>query len=356
MIGVTGYYGYGNVGDDILLRNLLNFFGNHKVVVYAPSKVAAENIRTQFGCLVSAIHSLPRETEQLDLLIFGGGGVLHDSAMLNLWPKNIIEQVKCPIALLGLGIPHGEKLTLATHKIDYLVDKACFVGLRDFESEAIFKQLWNKPCFLFPDLAFLTERVEVKRTGGLLMQYKGISSDFRRLSPKRFDPIAKRQLRILGGEMFPWKTATCKEALEAVASAGACVGVSLHFGLLALTQRTPFKMVQYQGKVRSVLGIVVDESRIVYPNRVYDSKEFLPVPDFSKYELERFVLIQDYLTSCLSRIKSFKFDDLPDYPLQKPQIKTRFNYGGVKPKPKILRDLRKTVSRAAGRAIKAIRD
>jgi hypothetical protein len=345
VIGVTGYYGYGNVGDDILLRNLLKFFGIRKVVVYAPTEKAAGNVKVQFDCLASTTKFLPDDSKQLDLLVFGGGGVLHDSAMLNLWPKRIIEQVKCPIALLGVGIPHGEGLMLATHKIDYIVNKACFVGLRDFESKAIFKQLWNRTCFLFPDLAFLTERLEVARSVDLLLQYKGVPSNFRRLSPKHFKSIAQRQLRILNGKMFPWKTAKYEDALKAVASAFACVGVSLHFGLFALTQGTPFKMLPYLGKVPGVLGLVVDDSRIVYPSKVCNVEEFLPVPAFSERELDRFVLIKDYLKKCLIRIKSFKFDDMPSYPLPVPQIKTRYKFGGVKPKPKILRDLRKAVSR-----------
>ena len=348
MIGVTGYYGYGNVGDDMLMLNLLNFFGPRNIVVYVPSERAAGNLRAQFDWLVSTTQFLPKDSEKLDLLVFGGGGVLHDSAMLNLWPKRIIEQVKCPIALLGLGIPHGEDLTLATHKIDYIVNKACFIGLRDFESKAIFKQLWNEPCFLFPDLALLTERLEVQRFSNLLLQFKGVSSDFRRLSPKHFDSIAKRQLGMLKGEMFPWKTATCEQALKAVASADACVGVSMHLGLLALTQHTPFKMVQYQGKVKSVLGLVVDDSRIVYPSKVYKAEKFLSIPAFSKHELDRLFLIRDYLKNCLDRIKSFKFNNMPNYPLPVPQINTRFKYGGVKPKPKFLRNLRKIVSSALG--------
>ena len=345
MIGVTGYFGYGNVGDDLLLRNSLEFFGPREVVVYVPTEKAAGNVRAQFDCLVATTKFLPADSKQLDLLVFGGGGVLHDSAMRYLWPKRIIEQVKCPIALLGVGIPHGEGLMLASHKIDYIVNKACFVGLRDFESKAIFEQLWNKPCFLFPDLAFLTERLEVARSVDLLLQFKGVSSDFRRLSPKHFESIAQRQLRILNGKMFPWKTANFESALEAVASAFACVGVSLHFGLLALTQGTPFKIIPYLGKVLGVLGLVVDDSRIVYPRKIFNVEEFLPVPVFSKRELDRFVLIKDYLKKCLPRIKNLKFDDIPSYPLPVPQIKTRYKFGGVKPKPKILRDLRKAVSR-----------
>jgi len=345
VIGVTGYYGYGNVGDDLLLRHSLEFFGPRNVVVYVPAEKAAGNVRAQFDCSVSTIKFLPADSKQLDLLVFGGGGVLHDSAMLNLWPKRIIEQVKCLIALLGVGTPHGEGFMLASHKIDYIVDKACFVGLRDFESKAIFEQLWDKTCFLFPDLAFLNERLEVERSVDLLLQFKGVSSDFRRLSPKNFESIAQRQLKVLNGEMFPWATANCENAVKAVASACACVGVSLHFGLLALTQGKPFKMLQYQGKVPGVLGLVVDDSRIVYPSKVYNVEELLPVPDFSERELDRLALIKDYLKACLRRIKSFKFDDMPNYPLPVPEIKTRYKFGGVKPKPKILRDLRKTVSK-----------
>jgi hypothetical protein len=122
----------------------------------------------------------------------------------------------------------------------------------------------------------------------------------------------------------------------------------MHFGLLALTQHTPFKMVQYQGKVKSVLGLVVDDSRIVYPSKVYKAEKFLSIPAFSKHELDRLFLIRDYLKNCLDRIKSFKFNNMPNYPLPVPQINTRFKYGGVKPKPKFLRNLRKIVSSALG--------
>jgi polysaccharide pyruvyl transferase WcaK-like protein len=341
VIGVTGYYGYGNVGDDILLRNLLKSFGTRDVVVYVPAEKACGNIKAQFDCMVSTTQFLPDDSKQLDLLIFGGGGVLHDSAMLNLWPKRVIEQVKCPIALLGVGIPHGEGFMLVSHKIDYIVDKACFVGLRDFNSKAIFEQLWSKPCTLFPDLAYLTERINAKKSTDLLLQFKYVPSDYRKLAPKGFNTKARRQINAFNGEMFCWESANCESALRALASARGCLGVSLHFGLMSLTQKVPILMLQYQGKVRSVLGLVTHGSRIIYPSKVRRAEDFLPIEDYSASEMDKFFAIKEYLKSCMNRIQSFRFDDMPEYPLAVPQIRTKFKLGIVKPKPKFLRDMKR---------------
>jgi hypothetical protein len=136
-IGVMGYYGFGNAGDEIILDALRRFLTPHRVIP----------LQLGFPPTPNAI----RRLNAFDFLILGGGGLYNDTAPprpfsdFHLWMKHL----DTPIGVLGLGVkrlaPHFAEIT---HK---LVEAAEFFVVRDRES----KQLIGHPGVeVAPDLTF----------------------------------------------------------------------------------------------------------------------------------------------------------------------------------------------------------
>ena len=301
MIGLTGYYGFGNVGDDLCLRNLLQFYGSEAVHVYVPRAEAARNVRAEFKVKVSTVNQFGKE--KLDLLVFGGGDLIHDLALEALWPQRFISRVCCPVALVGVGIPHGEGCTLASERIGWLARKVVFAGFRDFNSMGIYTKLTGEQCCLAPDPAFLTEKVKVDRGEFTLVQHKGMVADYQRLYPEWYpssfgEAMALYQESFNGNSLIlNWHGMSPEQAVKEVAQAKGCVGVSLHFALLALSQGTPFKVYPYQGKCRSVLSVAACLQHV-------DGDAVLPV---RWHERERYKLLQDYLKETLANLAKGDF-------------------------------------------------
>ncbi|MBK8900850.1 MAG: polysaccharide pyruvyl transferase family protein [Anaerolineaceae bacterium] len=135
-IGVMGYYGYGNLGDEVILENLQGFLSPHRV------------IPMPLGLTKSP--DLIRRLNALDFLILGGGGLYRKAppspfGVFGDWG----DAVTTPIGVLGLGVeklaPHHMS---ATHQ---LIDKSSFFFVRDEESQRI---LGHPRVQVAPDLTF----------------------------------------------------------------------------------------------------------------------------------------------------------------------------------------------------------
>lgn len=136
-VGVMGYYGYGNAGDDIILEAIRHLFSTQQVVPF----------QVNFSPSKADIHRL----NAFDFLILGGGGLYNKTppgpfATFHEWH----QLLETPIGGLGLGVEKLERQYLAaTHK---LVEKAEFFIVRDAES----KRLVDHPKVdLAPDLTFI---------------------------------------------------------------------------------------------------------------------------------------------------------------------------------------------------------
>jgi polysaccharide pyruvyl transferase WcaK-like protein len=116
--GITGWYGHKNVGDEILLKCALDYFGRKQAVVFATNSLAAENVRVSHGVKAFDVQSIPEH--DLDFLLFAGGDVLHNLVVEWYFPKSLMEKIQCPILMLSVGIPFGEGRTPLSKTIDYL--------------------------------------------------------------------------------------------------------------------------------------------------------------------------------------------------------------------------------------------
>lgn len=151
-ITIHGFYGQGNLGDEAILKALLQEFNkcsNIKVVVFSdnPKQVSAKH-----G--VKSVPSIGRrsalrriwEIKTSDLFILGGGGLLKDygtdSLNLEKWLKllQLAEKFKVKTALCAIGI---ENILYDDSKIllKDTLDKVDLITVRDHNSKDILKDI-----------------------------------------------------------------------------------------------------------------------------------------------------------------------------------------------------------------------
>lgn len=132
-IGVIGWYGHDNAGDERILTCLRRLFVGHELLV--------------FGELGVANAQIPR-LNQCDFVLFGGGGlILRGTGQF----AALFEQLHCPFGCIGISVEavHRDNRDL----IAILRDRATFIYVRDKESARIFAQ--PTKVLTGPDLTFL---------------------------------------------------------------------------------------------------------------------------------------------------------------------------------------------------------
>jgi len=119
-IGVIGYYGYGNAGDEVILDNLRAFLSPHQVTP----------IPIGFDAAPACIDRLNR----YDFLIFGGGGLMQRGPIapfdtFDRWADNLTT----PFGVLGLGVEQPSARYSPT--IATLAERSTFFVVRDLRSK-----------------------------------------------------------------------------------------------------------------------------------------------------------------------------------------------------------------------------
>lgn len=151
-ITIHGFYGQGNLGDEAILKALLQEFNkcsNMKVVVFSDNP---KQVSVKHG--VKSVPSIGRrsvlrriwEIKTSDLFILGGGGLLKDygnnSLNLEKWLKllRLAEKFKVKTALCAIGI---ENICYNDSKIllKDTLDKVDLITVRDHNSKDILKDI-----------------------------------------------------------------------------------------------------------------------------------------------------------------------------------------------------------------------
>lgn len=320
-IGVAGFFGYGNPGDELILHNFLELHKKDQITIFNPDQT----------------DQIPGS--DIQVLYFPGGGIFHDLWIQKHFPKKIIEKIDIPMLLLAAGIPHGENKTLISHRISYFVRKLKFIGVRDPVSKQIFQSLWDLPVHLIPDLAFLTPKLQAKRSTILLQKKRRISSNYKQLTPKNYWEITEQLNQKISEEfktkLLEWNS--FKTAIKEISQAKFLISQSLHAGIIAITQQTPFSAIQYQGKILHVLSMAADSKRIFYPTGDLNPARILPfcVQPSEKWKLKR---IQQFLKDITQKIHhSIEENSLEDLKiielLFSPTKKESYSYGREYGKP-----------------------
>jgi hypothetical protein len=230
---------------------------------------------------------------------------------------------------------------------------------------------------MLPDLAFLLKKESVKKKDQVALQIHKVPRSYRSITPPDFNVIAREQFGLLASSLrdkgVPYRFLVfnpgsrllldneernyleCFEdvsvAVREIASSKALIGTRLHSSIVALTQGTPFRAFQYQGKVRGVIGMVCNQDRIIYPKDVLPLESFYPVEEFSSVEKKNLEIIRKYLTTSLDIIRKaavrndLKEISLPKFPLPRTVHKT-YEFASLNHKPRFLRDLRDKLQNA----------
>lgn len=135
-IGVIGWWNNGNQGDFAILENITSALATHHIVpIDVPFNITPDEIA---------------RLNQLDFLIFGGGGLLTSSPAVpfdtfDVWG----DDLHTPIGILGVGV--DEVKPQHQRAVQHLLERAMFVFVRDTVSQ----KLLNHPKVqLMPDVTF----------------------------------------------------------------------------------------------------------------------------------------------------------------------------------------------------------
>lgn len=170
---IAGYYGAGNVGDELLLKTILSWIDRS---LYIPYVITISTDYTKTHHNVNVVHnydivSLVSLMQESCCLIFGGGGLIQDHHPANHAELNnffafsnvhyirlalLADQFALPIAILGNGIGplrSNESLELAKR----FFDLAQLITLRDYESYHLLKKMSidnQQEPLIAPDIVF----------------------------------------------------------------------------------------------------------------------------------------------------------------------------------------------------------
>ncbi len=134
---VAGYYGYGNAGDEAILRAVAENVGRPLTVL------SAKPLSTRYSCACDAVNrfdpfAVSRAMKRSSLLIFGGGSLLQNKTSTKslLYYLSLISRAKrlgCAVMIYGNGIGpvYGDK---NIRKVRDALISADAVTLRDAET------------------------------------------------------------------------------------------------------------------------------------------------------------------------------------------------------------------------------
>lgn len=260
-IGLAGWYGYGNVGDDLLLGLLMERL--------RPAAVFSTRAGEWRDVRIHDVADLGSWSERIDLLVIGGGGLLNERWLRKL-PLSSFEGA---YGLLSVGIPHRRWL----EGLEPLLSRARFVTVRDHVALHDIRDAYpGVEAWWLPDPAFMLPRLVRSREDRLLLNPRAIASPWLREDDP--DDAVERVVETFAGlaealehrgpvlavgfeeadrellARLPYehRIVVEREAVELIATSAALVTSRLHGAIIAATQGTPVVLVDYQDKMRGV--------------------------------------------------------------------------------------------------------
>lgn len=278
-VGVIGYYGFGNLGDQLILDNLRACFADCRLIpipVGLPGKV--EDVADRLNAF--------------DLVLLGGGQLFQDAPLrpfgnFHEWS----DQLRVPIGVLGIGITRlDEKYRQA---LEQLIDSSLFFFVRDEESRRLLNHLKVQ---VAPDLSFYRKASLKKRTSPDLVCGVNLRAGRRHTSKEWVETAARLPYRkrvlpfsshpsIGDRELLSQLDSDCPEIarVEDFSRIDFLVGTAFHSVILAIQTSTPVVAINYDPKVRRIMeaagmkGFVLnwDEPHLLHDrvNELLDQRE-----------------------------------------------------------------------------------
>jgi polysaccharide pyruvyl transferase CsaB len=282
---ISGYYGYGNAGDEALLAGMLRLLraerGDLDITVLSgdpPETERLHDVRSVHRARPSAVSAIARS----DGLISGGGGLLQDrtSARPVLYYGGITQLARWtgrPYVVYAQGLGPIRR-PLNRRVAAQVLTRASYVSLRDEESAALARELGVRcPIDVAPDPALALAAPASERGERLVVAVRGkdvrpaelaaIRDALGRLAadhpvvaismhgPADHAASAAVVADIPGAVVVP-SEATYSELLGIVGTAALVIGVRLHALVFAAVAGVPAVGVSYDPKVDAFARVV----------------------------------------------------------------------------------------------------
>lgn len=293
-IGIWGWFGHGNVGDELILNNMVEAFSRHEISVYTDEPEGVENNHNIRHVFHTA--ELSKNLSELDLLLVGGGGVLHNRPITTNFPKQLMRNCETPIIVYAAGIPFLDWC----NDLYYFLSKCYLVTLRDNLCLNFIKQRFaDIPSQLLPDPAFLIPRLDRRKVPGkIILNVMTIPEARRQNLPANVNQILSEELssiyhhlvskgysplilgfrftdeKMLLNQGYRYKIVNFTEAVEEIATAELLIGTRYHSGLIAITQHTPAVLLNYQTKIEGLNTLISSGIKVVNIDNLNLVKEF----------------------------------------------------------------------------------
>lgn len=301
-IGITGSYGGLNLGDEAILHGILGELRRSLHVEVTVFSRNAEDTRSRHGVERALdVRRLSREevrpeVERLDLLIFGGGGILYDAeAQIYLREVQLAQQAGVPVLAYAVSVGPLEKEE-TRRMVAQTLEAANVITVRDRQSRQLLEDigvsqevsvvadpaLLVRPGAVPSDLLAREGVAEKRRLIGVSIREPGVAAPnldeghYQRLLAdaadfmiERYDatlvfvPMERVDQRhshaVIAKMANPQRITVLKadygapQMLALIGQFDFTVGMRLHFLIFSALQGVPFVPLPYAGKVEGFL-------------------------------------------------------------------------------------------------------
>lgn len=296
---VSGYYGFGNLGDEALLSGLLTGLEAHTITVFSGRP---GNTRALHG--IGAVHRLQGLPALLhhDALLSGGGGLLQDktsarSLRYYLGVLTLAKRLGKRVVVYGQSVgplsPDGEKSVARALR-------GVPVAVRDGASQRLLARL-DIPATLVADTALLLPKplYEAAEHAPVLLIPRGGLPEVTAALARLAEALHRGGVPVTGVALHPSEDAaalaelppsvarlealTPQAALNLIAESRHVVSARLHGLILAARARRPFSGIAYDPKVAAFVAETGGRAHPILPDPNAIMQEiFNPVFDANK--------------------------------------------------------------------------
>lgn len=373
-IGIVGSYGGLNLGDEAILHAIIEQIRSSipaEITVFSRNAEDTEQRHAPHRVIpsrrMSKAEVIP-EIDRLDLLIFGGGGILFDSeASEFLREANLAHQLNVPVMAYALGAgPLKEEASQAA--VRESLNQFQLITVRENQARRVLEQagvthdmvVTADPAFLLkpepitapihelsknerPLVAFSVREpgnaapdLDVSKYHGLIadaadymIDRYGVDVIFVPMEPQVHD--IQHSHAVISHMLFPDRANVLKtkltsaQLLDVMSRFEFAVGMRLHFLIFAALQGVPFTALPYASKVNGLLETLEMETPpiqkinagrlIAYIDRAWDQRKKLKekieakIPEFK----QRSQKTHKYLLHLLKHNRSRQQGELSDY-------------------------------------------